>query len=87
MNGTNVQRKIRKVKYVYDYPENRRVSEHLTSEDKRFVAVKTGYSIRYVCAWCQGTRRSLTIAELAKQISRINIAKQRKLNNKPNQSN
>lgn len=85
MKGTNVQRKTRKVKYVYDYPDNRRVSEHLTSEDKQFIAERTGFGLRYVRAWCQGTRSSRPIAELAKQISRINIAKHRKLN-KPNQS-
>ena len=50
------------------------------------IALRTGFKISYVRAWCRGERRNLRIEELARKIMRLNIAKQRKLNSQPNTS-
>ncbi|GEM_PF-2318054 len=81
MNSTKVQPENGKVKYLYDYPENRRVSQYLTAEDKQLISFKTGFSMNYVRNWCQGTRKNKRIEEWAMKIYRLNLAKLRKLNN------
>ena len=86
MNGTKIHQEKSKVKYVYDYPANREVSEHLNFDDKQVISNRTGFSIRYVRQWCQGKRRSRPIEEWARMLMRLNIAKQRKLNRQPNTS-
>jgi hypothetical protein len=70
-----------KVKYFYDYPINRDVSKHLTPTDKQFISERTGFSKEYVRLWCIGRRKSRPIDELARKVMKLNIAKQRKLNN------
>ena len=80
MNGAKIQKENAKVKYVYDYPANRVVAQHLTSEDKNTIALRTGFTTKYVRQWCQGVRRSRPLEEWARRIMKLNIAKQRKLN-------
>ena len=65
--------------YIYDYPENRKVSRHLTIDDKHLISARTGFSYSYVSGWCRGERRSRPIEEWARRIARLNQAKQRKL--------
>ncbi len=66
--------------YTYDYQGNREVSKHLSREDKQLICSRTGFSVAYVRQWCQGRRRSRSIEEWARRIMKLNIAKQRKLN-------
>jgi hypothetical protein len=73
--------------YHYDYPENREISKHLSFEDKKLIAARTGYKITYVRCWGHGKRRNRRIEEIARLIMRLNIAKQRKFNSQPNTSN
>ena len=80
MNNANIQSLKTKVKYVYDYPANREVAQHLTWQDKQLIRSKTGFSIVYIRQWCQGRRKSRPIEEWARRIMNLNIAKQRKLN-------
>jgi hypothetical protein len=84
MNETKVHQKNMNVKYVYDYPANREVSKHLDPRDKQLIAAKTGFSLQYIQYWCRGKRRSRRIDDLARQIMRLNIAKQHKLDSQPN---
>jgi len=86
MKDANIQPKNAKSKYSYDYPANREVSKHLSREDKQFICSRTGFSIIYVRQWCQGRRRSRPIEEWACRIAKLNLAKQRKLNQSTNPS-
>ena len=67
--------------YKYDFPGNREISSFLTPNDKNQIAYRTGYCIRTVHYWCQGVRRNARIEEWARRMARLNIAKQRKLDN------
>jgi len=80
MNATNLQPKNTNVKYTYDYPVNREVAKYLTADDKQQISFRTGFTIAYVREWCRGTRRNKSIEEWARKIMKLNIAKQRKLN-------
>jgi hypothetical protein len=80
MTAANIGSKMIKVKYVYDYPENREVSKHLSKEDRALIITRTGFSYKYVNDWCRGTRKNRRIEEWARRIAKLNIAKQRKLN-------
>lgn len=75
----NVRPKTTNVKYSYDYPENRSVSEHIKADDKTYICFKTGFSLRYVNMWCKGQRKNRRIMEMAREIARINQAKAKKL--------
>lgn len=68
-----------KVKYIYDYPDNREVSKHLGAGDRAQIAYRSGYTVNYVREWCRGTRKNGRIEEWARRIMKLNIAKQRKL--------
>lgn len=78
MKGTKIQRENGKVKYVYDYPDNREVSKHLSLSDKQMISFRTGFSMRYVNQWCQGSRRSRRIEEMARNLAGINKATARR---------
>jgi len=81
MNSAKIQQQNGKVKYAYDYPENREVSQHIFPDDKLIIAQKTGFSPQYVRDWCQGRRKNRRIEEWARKIMRLNKAKLCKLNN------
>jgi len=82
MKKTKIHQENGKVKYVYDYPENRAIAAHLTTEDKIFIAMRTGYTTSYIRYWCVGKRKNENIRDLAKYVASINQSKQRKLNSK-----
>ncbi len=69
-----------KVKYIYDYPANREIAKHLVADDRAQIAFRSGYTLSYVREWCRGTRKNKRIEEWARCIMKLNIAKQRKLN-------
>jgi len=79
MNTAKIIRENAKVKYIYDYPENREVSKNLTAEDKVYISSRTGFSLEYIRQWCKGKRRNRRIEALALHISRINKVKKRRL--------
>jgi len=87
MKKTKIHQENGKVKYVYDYPENRAIAAHLTTDDKIFIAMRTGYTTSYIRYWCVGKRKNEKIRDLAKYVSSINQGKLRKLNSKVNQVN
>jgi len=87
MKGTKIIQENGKVKYSYDYAENRALAAHLTAEDKIFIATRTGYTVRYVRYWCTGRRNNVQIRDWAKYVVRLNQSKLRKLNSKINQVN
>lgn len=66
--------KKQKVKYNYDYPENRAISNDLTTKDMRLIAERSGYSYSTVRKWCEGKRRNKTIERLAILIQTSNKA-------------
>ena len=82
MKGTKINQENGKVKYIYDYPENRALAAHLTVEDKIFIATRTGYTVRYVRYWCTGRRNNGQIRDWAKYVVKLNLSKLRKLNSK-----
>lgn len=47
-----------KVKYFYDYPENRAVAARLSIAERKKLAEMTGFSYPYIKAWLQGIRKS-----------------------------
>lgn len=63
-----------KVKYNYDYPENRAIADGLTTREKSMIAEKSGYSIETVRKWCEGKRRNTTIKKLALLVQASNKA-------------
>jgi len=81
MKSTKIQPQNGKVKYVYDYPENREVSKTFSYMDKLLISQKTGFSLNYIWYWCKGKRKNRRIEELARKIMRLNKAKLCKLNN------
>ncbi|MCX6278434.1 MAG: hypothetical protein NT004_10090 [Bacteroidetes bacterium] len=72
--------------YNYDYPKNREIGKHIMIEDKKYIAKRTGFSYTYVNDFCIGKRYNRRIEDVARQVMRLNIAKQRKLNSQPNTS-
>jgi len=74
---------MKKVKYIYDYPINRDISKHLSSEDKLMIAEKTGYTIRYIRYWCMGTRRNKEIEKYARLLMKVNLSKIKLIDNQP----
>jgi len=63
-----------KVKYNYDYPENRAIAKDLSASDMRMIHEKSGYSMETVRKWCEGKRRNETIEKLASLIQASNKA-------------
>jgi hypothetical protein len=64
--------KKEKVKYLYDFPDQREIAKTLLIDDKQIIAERTGYSINTVIAWCKSTRKNVDIETLAKHLSEIN---------------
>ena len=48
--------KIKK-QYLYDYPEQRKLSAQLRRGDRAIVAEKTGYTLMSIIKMCKGQRR------------------------------
>jgi hypothetical protein len=67
--------KLKKVKYIYDYPENREVSKGLQPCDKKLIQEKTGFTRTYVDYWCRGKRKNAEIDRIARLIVETNKAK------------
>jgi hypothetical protein len=66
-----MDKKIKR-KYVYDFPEQRKIAYYLFLDDKSMIAHKTGLSIRTVKDWCKGKRRNPKVMELAVRFAKIN---------------
>jgi len=63
--------KSSKVKYEYDYPENRAIAARLTMFEKKEIAKRTGYSLSYVIMWSRGMRRSAVIEKAAELMTEV----------------
>jgi hypothetical protein len=61
-----------KVKYVYDYPDQREIAKGLLSDDKTRMSELSGLSMRMVRCWCEGTRKNDKLMRLALRFSEIN---------------
>ena len=48
--------KIKK-QYLYDYPEQRKLSKQLRRGDRMIIAEKTGYSFHTILQMCNGQRK------------------------------
>ena len=64
--------KMEKVKYQYDFPDQREIAKSLLMDDRVIIAERTGYSIRTVNSWCLGKRKSEKIKSFALLLSQIN---------------
>ncbi len=61
------------VKYVYDYPEQRELAKHLTSEDRKWLANNTEFTKKTIDMMCNGKRRmSDELKKLVESIVEIN---------------
>ncbi len=57
---------MRKIKYIYDYPENREIGKQLSWKDFTRIASKTGYSTDFVYRCLKlGTRTNEKIKKTA----------------------
>ena len=64
---------MEKVKYFYDYPEQRRIAKDLKMDDKRMMAEKSGLSVESVLSWCKGRRHNARLMYLALRFQKINL--------------
>lgn len=61
--------KVRKVKYIYDYPDNRTIGKDLSCSDFNLIAKKTGFSYDFVYrVLALGIRNNDKIKQTAKRL-------------------
>jgi hypothetical protein len=66
---------MKKVKYIYDYPEQREIAEDLSSGDRQNLARISGFTIAYISDWCIGRRKNKIIDRIARFLAEANKAK------------
>jgi len=69
-----------KVKYEYDYPENRELRKKLEKGDEPIIAKASGYTLAYINTIFDGKRKMPEVVkEMAKMVIRINESTSKKL--------